>query len=232
MIIDFHSHILPGMDDGSPDVETSIRMLNRSSGQGTALQILTPHFYSWKEDIPSFLERRERSVRRLLMRYWRPEPRLAVGSETAFFKDISRIDLSPLCIGKTKTLLLEMPFESWDTGTVEELEALSLDGGYRLVLAHIERYLKYPGNTEKLMLLRRIPVYMQGNAESFLSLKERHRMLDLVSSGTISVLGSDAHNMEDRRPMLGPARRVIERKLGTRELERIDCTAERLLRRN
>ncbi|MGN0395823.1 MAG: CpsB/CapC family capsule biosynthesis tyrosine phosphatase, partial [Coprococcus sp.] len=43
-IIDFHSHILPGIDDGSRNVETSIKMLDRCADNGVGLMVATPHF--------------------------------------------------------------------------------------------------------------------------------------------------------------------------------------------
>ena len=45
-VIDFHSHILPGIDDGSRNVETSIGMLRMCREQGVDIMIATPHFYS------------------------------------------------------------------------------------------------------------------------------------------------------------------------------------------
>ena len=54
-IIDFHSHILPGLDDGSPDLTTSLEMLRAAARQGVGIQVLTPHYYPWKEEPDAFL---------------------------------------------------------------------------------------------------------------------------------------------------------------------------------
>ena len=57
MIIDFHSHVLPGIDDGSDDVATSLAMLEASRAQGVDVVIATPHFYAEKEKMDSYLEK-------------------------------------------------------------------------------------------------------------------------------------------------------------------------------
>lgn len=229
MNIDFHSHMLPGIDDGSPDVETSLEMLRMATEQKTEIQVLTPHYYRWKENIDTFIKRRTESFWKLTSEYKQSFPKLLVGSETAFFQNMSSRDLSPLCIGRTRTLLLEMPFDSWDNRIIEEIAALSLDCNYNIVLAHIERFYKYHGNAEMLDRLSELPIYMQTNAEAFLGFLSRAQALKFVESGRVTILGSDSHNLTNRRPNLGPARAIIEKKLGKSALDRIDRTAEKLL---
>ena len=58
-MIDFHTHILPGMDDGSRDVHESIQALTLEDEQGVQEILLTPHFYAHIDKVSSFLERRE-----------------------------------------------------------------------------------------------------------------------------------------------------------------------------
>ncbi len=229
-MIDFHSHILPGMDDGSPNTETSLQMLKMASEQGVEVQMLTSHYYPWKEAIPDFLRRRADSWDRLRKLPLPEAPRLFLGAEVAFFPHISRTDLSELCIGGSRLLLLEMPFESWDRQVVEEISALSLDRGYRVILAHIERFLRYPGNPELIDSLARLPIEFQVNAEAFLHFTTRRRALGLVDSGLASLLGSDAHNTDNRRPNLLAGRQCIAKRLGADVLQRMDETASALLR--
>ena len=58
-VIDFHSHVLPGIDDGSRNIETSIEMLRLSRNAGVDRMIATPHFYADEDRIEHFLEKRE-----------------------------------------------------------------------------------------------------------------------------------------------------------------------------
>lgn len=57
-MVDFHSHVLPGMDDGADSVEMSLRMLEESARQGVDLIFATSHFYADEDDPHSFLQRR------------------------------------------------------------------------------------------------------------------------------------------------------------------------------
>ena len=55
-IIDFHSHILPGIDDGSADPEESLELLRRSARQGIRKMVATPHFYPRYDSPEKFLD--------------------------------------------------------------------------------------------------------------------------------------------------------------------------------
>ena len=57
-VIDFHSHILPGIDDGSKNVEESLQMLRMMAKQGITHVVATPHFYPQHDTPESFLKRR------------------------------------------------------------------------------------------------------------------------------------------------------------------------------
>jgi len=229
-IIDFHSHMLPGVDDGSPDLRTSLEMLRQSAEQGTEIQLLTPHYYPWREEVESFLRRRGESWQRLAgVLEGRETPGILVGAEVAFFRRMSEMDLTGLCIGGSSVLLVEMPFESWDDQMLDELASLSLDRGYRVVLAHVERYLGYHGNPEMLDRAAQLPITLQVNAESLLSWRGRGAVLKLLRGGQVRLLGSDAHNLGDRRPNLGPGRAYLRKKLGAETLRLIDETGTELL---
>ena len=60
-MFDFHSHILPGIDDGSKDAETSVNMIAEEIRQGVSGIALTPHFYADTDDPETFLEKRARA---------------------------------------------------------------------------------------------------------------------------------------------------------------------------
>ena len=85
-IIDFHSHILPGMDDGSKSVEMSVEMLNREAEQGIRKVIATPHFYPWSEHPEQFLARRDTAAAKLrkAMEMRNHLPEVIMGAEVNF----------------------------------------------------------------------------------------------------------------------------------------------------
>ena len=231
-IVDFHSHILPGIDDGSPDTGTSVKMLGMAMEQGVEIQLLTPHYYPWRETVESFSQRRLESMRKLLNVWTAEQPVLIPGAEVAFFQNISRADkntLHALCVRGTHSLLLEMPFQSWTGDMMDEIAALTLDRGIYVVLAHIERYMRYKHNRDYLERLLELPVTPQINAETFLRRFTAGKAMNFVKAGHKILLGSDAHNLTDRKPNLAEARRRIEKKLGADILHAMDESAAEIL---
>ena len=61
-MIDLHTHVLPGMDDGSRSPEESARMLRELAAQGVTLAAATPHFYAGENSPDRFLRRRKEAA--------------------------------------------------------------------------------------------------------------------------------------------------------------------------
>lgn len=228
LITDYHSHILPGMDDGSPDVETSVQMLQLLKAQGAERVCLTSHYYAWDEDISQFAERRQAAFEAL-------QPHadsmiLVPGAEVAFFPDIERCEqLDELCLRGTRTLLLEMPFSEWTQHQREQILSMRIDRGYDVVLVHPERFLYSKGNEQILEYLAEFSVPFQVNAATLTHWRTRRTGLRLLEMTEYPLLGTDCHNLTTRKPCLDEARKVIRRKLGEDFLLEIDETAQMLL---
>ncbi len=229
-VIDFHSHILPGIDDGSRNIDTSCGMLEMAVEQGVEMMLATPHFYASRDRIEHFLEKRERAESALAERLSRYPIKLRHGAEVAFFRGISRAEkLDSLTIEGTDLLLLEMPFMPWETADIEEVETLIEKRGYRILLAHLERYMDLPGNKHRIEELLELPVYVQINAESLTDWRKRGRLVRMFRDGQAHVLGSDCHSLHRRPPNLADGRAVLEKKLGRGILDKIDSDSCALL---
>jgi len=103
-MIDFHSHILPGMDDGPETLEQSLAMLRDSFLQGTDLMVSTSHFYGGEEYPREFLRRRTAAVRQLknaMLLSTEVYPRVVLGAEVLFFPGISEAEEIPLLRSKS-----------------------------------------------------------------------------------------------------------------------------------
>ncbi len=221
-MIDWHSHILPRMDDGSKDEAESIGLLRMLSGQNVDSVMLTPHFYANDESVDSFLERRDSSLESLNKYLTDDLPKLYCGAEVKYYSGISRMgDLNRLAIGDSKLLLIEMPFSVWTEYTVREMEEIARSGDVRLVIAHIDRYLRF----QKASTLERLienDVLIQANADYFIKFSSRHTALDMLRNNWIHFIGSDCHNLDIRPPRLDKALKVIERKLGSEFLDEMN----------
>ena len=229
-IIDMHCHILPGVDDGAKDLETSLAMLEASRDQGVQCMVATPHFYATRDRVDAFLARREAAWEVLKSRMGSDFPEVMLGAEVAFFQGISRAErLDALRIEGTSSMLLEMPFRPWSQGDVDEVSQIIGKHGYTIILAHIERYLAMHGNTDYILDLLDMPVKIQINAECLLDWRQRGKMLKMLRNGDVHLLGSDCHGMLHRPPNLAEGREAVRKKLGPEYLERMDRCAEDLL---
>lgn len=228
-ITDFHTHILPDMDDGSKDPETSLKLLEMLAKQGVTQVCLTPHFLPAQESISEFLVRREQAFS-LLKASGPISQQLLLGAETAYAPGISSMPgLEKVCIQGTNVLLLEMPFCSWTQLEIEEVMALKLDRKLQVVLAHPERFLFSVGNEKLLQKLIDLSLPLQMNAEIFCHFSARKLGFQLLEATPYPLLGTDCHNLTNRKPLMEKARSVIARKLGRDFLDYIDESAELLL---
>lgn len=218
MITDFHSHVLPGIDDGSASLEESIAMLRMASEQGIRHVIATPHFYPRHDSPERFFARRDRAEAMLReeMEKYDDLPKLSVGAEVYFFHGISESDeIQALTIDETGCILLEMLGSPWTDSMYHELEELRAKQGIMPLIAHIDRYIgpmRTYGIPERLAQL---PVMVQANASFFLRTATRGMAMRLLRNKQIHLLGSDCHNLTDRKPNLGLAVSAIEKKLGS-----------------
>lgn len=205
---DLHCHFLPGMDDGCKTPEESVRLLEEQYRQGCRGVAATPHYYA-VESIESFLTRRKKAAGRLLaeLRTRSPVaiPNICFGAEVAFRETLeSEQELERLCYGKSRYLLLEMPFTPWTDRTVRGVERIANLLGVVPVIAHIERYssVAEPAYIEALMNLN---VLIQLNAGNFAGGSTERKALRLVRNGNIQILGTDSHNMATRSPNMEAA---------------------------
>ena len=213
-MIDFHSHILPGMDDGSKNTKESLAMLELLREQGVKSVVATPHFYANYESVSEFIERREFSYNRLKESLKQDFPKIILGAEVRYYEGISNLDnISELCIGESSLLLMEMPSIRWTEYTLNELYSISSRCRITPVLAHIERYIDYQ-SPEVFDNLLASDVLMQVNASFITAFFTSHKALKWLKKGKVHFIGSDCHNLTTRPPEILKAYDVIGKKLG------------------
>lgn len=231
-VTDFHTHILPGVDDGSKTLKESVALLRLEAQQGIEHVVLTPHFYAEKESLAHFLERRSRAMQRLTASAEGVEglPKLSVGAEVRIFEGISNSEyLSELAISGTKCILIEMPMPPWSDNLLKELERIRYKRGFVPIMAHIDRYIS-PWRTRGIPeTFASLPVLVQASGSFFINRSTRQLALRLLRENKIHLLGSDCHNLDTRRPNLQDAVRIIEDKMSTSRILRINSLESRLL---
>ena len=215
-VFDFHTHILPGIDDGSRSVEESLAMVQELSAQGASGIAATPHFYAQRMSPDDFFARRQAAWEQLEPYLGADAPEIRLGAEVHYFEGIHRCDgLERFRLEGTELLLLEMPECAWTGRMIEAVLEVNCRRDMTVLLAHIERYLTYQNRKCWEPLLEN-GVLMQASTAFFAG--KPGKAMKLLREGRIHFLGTDAHNMETRSPDMAPALETIVRKGGEKLL--------------
>lgn len=199
-MIDFHTHILPCIDDGSQSITESVSLLREEKRLGIDAVVATPHFYANENSPISFLKKRDQVWNQLKPYLWPELPRVYLGAEVQYFEGICSVeDIDLLRIQGTNMLLVEMPFTKWSDRMVEDILELNERQNMQVVLAHIERYMAMQPE-DIWQYLRDCGILMQCNVSFFDGWKTKYRAMTMLKNGQIHLLGSDCHNMRSRRP--------------------------------
>ena len=230
-MVDFHTHILPKIDDGSKSTEDSLAMLRTEWEPGVEEVVLTPHFYPQMDDPHEFLERRQASFERLQeVMGDEPLPKLRLGAEVYFYHGMSNSEiLKEFVISGTRCILVEMPSPPWTERMYMELADIYNKLDIIPVVAHIDRYirpLRTYGIPQKLALL---PVLVQASGSFCTTNNTRRLAMKLLKEDKIHLLGSDAHNLTSRPPELDKARNAIVKHLGESVLYRVSKLGQQVI---
>lgn len=235
MRIDFHSHILPNMDDGAENADESVKMLKMLIREGVERVVLTPHFYRRKEDINSFLKRREKAFGILseAAAGLKNCPELILGAEVYFYPSLSTDeDFRRLCMGDSNYVLVELPFEQFHDNFFRSYSKFMNCCEQKILLAHIERYLYFGNTVQDIMRLSEYgDALWQMNCSSIseAGVFKRKPLLDMISRGMVSALGTDAHDVSRRPPLFERAEKIITSKCGKDAFEYICKRSENIL---
>lgn len=238
MRIDFHSHILPKMDDGAKSTEESIELLKILTDAKVDKVILTPHFYREEENISSFINRRTASYERLVQAMNEIDekqkfPELILGAEVLFTPSLSADpDFDKLCIGDTDYILLELPFIKFHDNFYSDYVKFLNRCDKKIILAHIERYLRF-GNTVKDLqkLIEAGNITCQLNCSSIVKAGffDMKKLKAIIESNTVSAIGTDAHNLTSRPPLYKKAEIILRKRCGNNTFEQICTESEKIL---
>lgn len=229
-VFDIHTHILPGIDDGSRSVEESLAMIDELAGQGARGIAVTPHFYAQHMTPEDFFARRQASWELLLPHLSADAPEIRLGAEVLYFEGIHRYEhLNRFCLHDSSLLLVEMPMHEWTSRMISALLEINRRGDMVVLLAHIERYLPYHNKKTMEQLLEN-GVLMQASTK-FVADKPA-KAVKMLKQGRIHFLGTDCHNMDSRRPDMKQALEIIRGKAGNELIHALNKREARYLYEN
>jgi protein-tyrosine phosphatase len=201
-VIDLHSHILPGVDDGPATLEESLDMARAAVADGIDAIAVTPHVRDDYPTSPDTMERLLAELREAVDAAAIPLD-LLPGGEIALDRldqlaseDLRRFELG----GTTGYLLLEFPYFGWPLGLEERVFRLAAEG-IRAVIGHPERSADVQAAPERLEPVVRAGALVQVTAASIdgrLGDRPRRTGLDLVARGLAHLVASDAHTPDIR----------------------------------
>ncbi len=233
-LVETHCHILPGIDDGAPDVETSVKMVRRLKEQGAKAIILTPHYYSDSISYGNFIENRNAAFEKLTAALDDTDPKLIPAAEVYITEYLfNNENLKELCIGNSGYALIEHSFScDFSQKTYERLLNLNYDFGIKPILAHIERYDALINDEYLLDEYINAGCLTQVNISSFSDAPRgiRKKLIKHLESGRIHFIGSDCHNLSSRAPEYENGVNVILKKCGAQALEILEQNANLLIK--
>jgi protein-tyrosine phosphatase len=208
-VIDIHSHLLPGVDDGSADIATSVQVLERFARHGLEVLICTPHLLASEASRAPYTQHRELLTK--LIEAAPPKPQLRLGWEIMLDRPGCDLSAPELSLGGARAVLVEFPRAYLPVGTTDELDRIRR-AGVVPVVAHPERY--YGCTLDTVRAWRDAGAVIQTDATMLLA---RGPMTELAKSlleaGLIDCLASDNHG--DRRSLA--AARVWLEEMGAAE---------------
>ena len=195
---DIHTHIIPNVDDGSPNLETSINMIKHEIEIGVDTIICTPHhiyhrYEKTVEEIKKQFELLKSEVEKLNL-----PVKLYLGQEICYThrEDIIKMlkEGKLLTLNNTNRILLEFSFTREPEDVLDVIYNFSVNG-YEVIIAHVERYEWM--TLEKVKDLRKEGALIQINSNSYLGLttwKEKRFTKKLLKLGLVDYVASDTHS--------------------------------------
>ena len=208
-MIDFHTHILPQMDDGAKDETQSLRMIDMLMSQGVRRIVCTPHFYPYRESIRDFLLRRDQAFDRIATQCRDREGlELLRGAEVYCGETLEfTSELNALRIGESPFILIELPaIGTLGPRVFKILERIVDHHGLIPVIAHAERYpaIRFTP-LRSVRKLRKLGCRIQVNAGSFQERGNIGLLERLIDHDLVDFVGSDCHDTDRRPPCMRQA---------------------------
>ena len=207
-MIDLHSHILPGLDDGPRDLQGSIELAIELAQHGTTVVAATPHVRDDFPTTPTAMLGALALVREALNSE-RVDIDVVPGAEVAFdwLHRLEPDTLRSFALAGSNYILVELPFYGWPLDVEDQMHRLRV-AGLTAVLSHPERNSAVQDSVGRIASLVEQGALVQITAGSLLGRfgpRAAQSATSLVSRGLAHMVASDAHRAANARGLVGPA---------------------------
>lgn len=197
-MIDIHTHVIPNVDDGSPNLETSLEMIRHEISIGVDTIYCTPHhIYHRYEKSVEEIKKAFQTLKEAVEKEKLPV-KLYLGQEICYTHREDILGMLKagklLTLNNTNRVLLEFSFTREPEDLLDILYNFSING-YEVIIAHVERYewISY----DKVVALINEGAKIQINSNSYLGLttwKEKRFVKKLLKKGLVDYVASDTHS--------------------------------------
>ncbi len=213
-ITDFHTHCLPGIDDGAADMTEALAMLTQTLEQGIDTVVASPHFYPREQGLEDFLGKRDEALAALRAAVAASpllagKMRILAGAEVLVQEGVGCLPLQTLCLEGTDRVMLELPFSPPPMWLYEELERVIFGCRTQVIFAHVDRYRPWYRREQMAELLDMPGAWAQINGVSLQGRRDVAHLAKWIPEQVPVVLGSDMHHAENRGQNLERARRIL-----------------------
>lgn len=215
-IVDLHTHILPGVDDGSKNIDESIKIINSLYEKGITDIVLTSHYINNTKYNRNLISR-EKIFKNLVSKLKNKKVKLYLGNEVFISEDIIELlekhEIST--INNTKYMLIEFPLNNSLTKFQNILCELN-DYGIIPIIAHPERYKFLQNNKRRIREILEFNCLLQCNIDSLngkYGLKAKRLMKWLLKNDLVTCVATDIHSL-DTSNNLEKAYKKLKRKVG------------------
>lgn len=212
-MIDIHTHILPGVDDGPETLEEALDMARMAMAEGITHMIATPHYMPHRFD-PALVSQGFQALETGLQAAGIPL-RVTLGNEVPLNEEGLKALSDGLCrpMGASNYVLVELPYDRMYPVHEQWLYELGIMG-FTPILAHVDRYPYLLAEPEKLRRMIQGGCVSQLNASAILRLETRKPALQLIRSDLVHLVASDCHSLGNRPPALKEAFELVAASVG------------------
>lgn len=225
-MIDIHSHLLFGVDDGSRTLEESVHVIKKLSEVGYTDIILTPHYINDS----TYVSTREENLdvlKRLKVGLIRNNVNvnLYLGNEIYIDSEIANLLKNNIIssLNDTKYLLIELPM-SGENEIYYDVFLDLINMGYKVILAHPERYISFQKDFNKVYELKELGVLLQSNVGSVLGDYGRgakKTIKRLLKENLITFMGTDIHHNKEEYTFVLKAKKKMGKYLTQKQINNI-----------
>ena len=225
-MIDIHSHLLFGVDDGSRTLEESVHVIKKLSEVGYTDIILTPHYINDS----TYVSTREENLdvlKRLKVGLIRNNVNvnLYLGNEIYIDSEIANLLKNNIIssLNDTKYLLIELPM-SGESEIYYDIFLDLINMGYKVILAHPERYISFQKDFNKIYELKELGVLLQSNVGSVLGDYGRgakKTIKRLLKEILITFMGTDIHHNKEEYTFVLKAKKKMGKYLTQKQINNI-----------